>query len=781
MSSSLEFDYRSIVHYSPIPTAVLAAEQGEIVYANPAFCRLVGYEEEAALRGLTWTELTVPGDAEVPDHRALARKMLDSQDGRIERELRIAQKNGDLVPARAHLYRILDGNPAPAVIMLQFIDLTDVRSEERRLRKDLELLSLITEYTQDVISFSEPDGTILYCTPSILPVLGYEPKDVVGRNRMEFYHPDDAQEMRSDRSKLYSDRDTFVRRAKHNDGHYIWLEIVSRIIRNAETGEPSKVLTITRDITKRKQYEDTLSRAQEIAHIGCWDWDLISGQLTYSEQLRQIFDYQLPATAYSLDSLLQCIHPDHLPRVLSALTRIQTGQKGNDLTYQILLPNGELRVIHAQWEPELDVNGNPVRIIGMIQDITQRERYITQIEQLSHEYALILNTVSEGICGLDMDGRCTFINPAGARKLGYSIAELEGTLCLNHIQQTAPDGSHYAAGQTPIHAAILLGEAPLWKEGIFWRKDGSSFLAEYRVTPLFDNGKQIGAVVNYHDKTSQKEILRAKEMAEQADRAKSEFLAIISHELRTPMNGIVGIMDLLTDTELDEEQHAYMDIIRKSSDSLLYILNEVLDYSKLEAGKMSIMHEPIDIAHLVEGVLTLFTPSAQEKRLALKSALHESIPPIFMGDGARLRQILINLVGNAIKFTDSGEVSVTVEPLGNPDPHALTLAFYVKDTGIGIPAHLQGLLFQSFSQLHPSLNRKYGGTGLGLSICRKLVELMGGIIGVDSGEGAGSTFYFTLPFGTLSAPEVPAEAAETGRAPAPAFGMALSPTEGPQQ
>ncbi|MFC4100806.1 PAS domain S-box protein [Paenibacillus xanthanilyticus] len=774
--SSLDIDFRSIVHYSPIATAALTAEHGEIAYANPAFCQLAGHETQAELRGLAWTDLAVPSGTELPDHGAFAQAVLASQDGRIERELQIALKNGELVPVRAHLYRIGDGHPAPAFLMLQLIDLTAIRSEERRLRKELEMLSLITEYTQDVISFSEPDGTLLYCTPSMLPVLGYDPSSVVGRNRIEFYHPDDAEEMRKDRSKLYSDRDTFIRRAKHNDGHYIWLEIVSRIIRHRETGEPSKVLTITRDITKRKQYEDTLNRAQEIAHIGCWDWDLLSGRLTYSEQLRRIFDGQLPDVAYSLDSMLQCVHPDDLPRVLSAVERMRTGQHGSDLTYRICLREGDLRVLHAQWEPELDVNGNPARIIGMIQDITQRERYITQIEQLSHEHALILNTVSEGICGLDMEGRCTFINPAGARKLGYSIADLEGTKCLNQIQQTAPDGSHYAIGQTPIHAAILLGEDPVWKEGVFWRKDGSSFLAEYRVTPLYDNGMQIGAVVNYHDKTSQKEVLRAKEMAEQADRAKSEFLAIISHELRTPMNGIVGIMDLLTDTELDDEQRAYLDIIRKSSDSLLYILNEVLDYSKLEAGKMSIMHEPIDIAHLVEGVLTLFTPAAQEKQLALASVLNESIPPVFMGDGARLRQILINLVGNAVKFTDSGEISVTIERLANPDPHALTLAFCVKDTGIGIPVRLQGQLFQSFSQLHPSLNRKYGGTGLGLSICRKLVELMGGIIGVDSAEGTGSTFYFTLPFGTLSAPEpADAERAENG---SPADAKVLFPADG---
>lgn len=760
---------------------MLAAGQGEITYANPAFCRLAGYEDDAELRGLVWTELVVPSGPEVPDHGAFAQAMRASRDGRFERELQIVLKNGALIPVRAHLYAIGGGQSDAAPLVLQLIDLSDIRSEERRLRKELELLSLITEYTQDVISFSEPDGTLLYCTPSMLPVLGYEPKDVVGRNRIDFYHPEDATEMRADPSKLYSDRDTFVRRAKHSDGHYIWLEIVSRIIRHPETGDPSKVLTITRDITRRKQYEDTLNRAQEIAHIGCWDWDLVSGQLTYSEQLRKIFDYQLPAVAYSLDSLLQCVFPEDLPRILAAIDSIQIGQCGSDLTYRIFLPSGELRVLHAQWEPELDVNGNPVQIIGMIQDITQRERYVTQIEQLSHEHALILNTVSEGICGLDMEGRCTFINPAGARKLGYSIAELEGTLCLNQIQQTAPDGSHYAIGLTPIHEAIVLGGDPIWREGVFWRKDGSSFLAEYRVTPLYDNGKQIGAVVNYHDKTSQKEILRAKEMAEQADRAKSEFLAIISHELRTPMNGIVGIMDLLTDTELDEEQRNYLDIIRMSSDSLLYILNEVLDYSKLEAGKMSIMHEPIDIFQLVEGVMTLFAPAAQEKQLLLTSVLSESIPPVFMGDGTRLRQILINLVGNAIKFTDSGEVSVKVERLANPDPHALTLAFYVKDTGIGIPLHLQGQLFQSFSQLHPSLNRKYGGTGLGLSICRKLVELIGGIIGVDSQEGAGSTFYFTLPFDTLSAPEQYAEPADDDARPAAADRSMLTPVEGQQR
>ncbi|MFD2882206.1 PAS domain S-box protein [Paenibacillus rhizoplanae] len=248
----------------------------------------------------------------------------------------------------------------------------------------------------------------------------------------------------------------------------------------------------------------------------------------------------------------------------------------------------DLTLIHKDGHPveintiniPIVVDHQVVGVYGISRDITDHIRYTEQIEKLSNDYTLILNAVSEGIFGLDNEGRVTFINPAGAHMLGFECDEIAGHPYLDPIQQTALDGNHYRPEESPLMRAVRAGEAHQSLDAVLWRKDGSSFLAEYQVTPLFDKGERKGAVVVFRDTTGEKEIIRAKELAEKADQAKSEFLAIMSHELRTPMNGIMGMTDLLSETELTEEQRGYAQIISESSTSLLYILNEILDFSK---------------------------------------------------------------------------------------------------------------------------------------------------------------------------------------------------------
>lgn len=413
------------------------------------------------------------------------------------------------------------------------------------------------------------------------------------------------------------------------------------------------------------------------------------------------------------------------------------------------------------------VDNEVVGVYGISRDITDHIRYTEQIEKLSNDYTLILNAVSEGIFGLDNGGRVTFINPAGAHMLGFGQDEITGRHYLDHIQQTALDGNHYRPEESPLIRAVQAGESYQSKEAVLWRKDGSSFLAEYQVTPLFDKGERKGAVVVFRDITDEQEIIRAKELAEKADQAKSEFLAIMSHELRTPMNGIIGMTDLLAETELDEEQRGYAEIISASSTSLLYILNEILDFSKIEAGKMTLSCEPVSLRELLDSITELFMPKAREKNIELSCRIAGDVPELIMGDAARLRQVLVNLVSNAVKFTEKGQVAIRLDAEFCGESRKLALRFSVRDTGIGIPPGKQPLLFQSFSQLHPSINRKYGGTGLGLAICKRLVELMGGAISVESEVGSGSDFYFTLPV-DLDPEGSPAEEEEGSGEPEPA-------------
>jgi len=244
------------------------------------------------------------------------------------------------------------------------------------------------------------------------------------------------------------------------------------------------------------------------------------------------------------------------------------------------------------------------------------------------------------------------------------------------------------------------------------------------------------------------------ERADAATRAKSDFLAMMSHEIRTPLSGVLGMLHLLLDTPLTQRQRHYAETVRESGEALLGILNDILDFSKMEAGKLDLHSVDFDLSAVLEGVTTLLRPRAQEKHLTLESRVASDVPRTLHGDGGRLRQVLLNLVGNAIKFTDAGSVRVDISRI---DDHP-TLRFAVTDTGIGIPADEQRRLFQEFSQVDRSSARRFSGTGLGLAICRRIVSAMGGEIGVDSAPGRGSSFWFTVAF----------EPAEGEVAPAPA-------------
>jgi two-component system sensor histidine kinase/response regulator len=423
-------------------------------------------------------------------------------------------------------------------------------------------------------------------------------------------------------------------------------------------------------------------------------------------------------------------------------------------------------VEHAQAERELDYSQQTVRIRTLnleqaISDLKQSSAKLQEardaalsatkeLHQLHRKHELVLNAVGEGIHAIDLEGRIIFENPAGEKMLGWEPSELIGKPAHATIHHSKDSGAPYPLCECPIHASLGDGSPRRVSDEVFWRKDGTSFPVKYVTTPLRDeNHDIIGAVVVFSDitesKRAEQELNLAKAAAEAANRAKSEFLANMSHEIRTPMNGVIGMTGLLLETPLTSEQREFAEITRTSADALLTVINDILDFSKIEAGKLTFEILDFDLIETVESILEMLAERAQGKGIELASVIPPDVPTRLRGDAGRLRQILANLIGNAIKFTERGEIVVHVFKESETETHAV-VRFNVQDTGIGIAPEAQARLFQAFNQADNSITRKYGGSGLGLAVSKQLVAIMEGQIGVHSEPGQGSTFWFTAQF-----------------------------------
>jgi PAS domain S-box-containing protein len=383
-----------------------------------------------------------------------------------------------------------------------------------------------------------------------------------------------------------------------------------------------------------------------------------------------------------------------------------------------------------------------------LRDLTDSKRSEEKIREGSELVRLLLDSTPEAIYGIDSAGRCTFCNTACLQLLGYeSSAELLGRNMHELIHHTRTDGTPYPVEHCHIYEAFRQGKGTHVDNEVLWCKDGTRFPAEYWSRPILRGEELVGSVVTFVDITERRraeQALRdAKHAAEAANEAKSTFLATMSHEIRTPMNGILGMTELVLDTDLTTEQRENLGLVRLSAESLLSIINDILDFSKIEAGKLEIEAIPFDLRESLGETMKSLSVRAHQKGLELIYDVQPEVPEALIGDPGRIRQILVNLVGNAIKFTEKGEVFITVEEESHEDAVSC-LHFMIKDTGVGIPKEKQGKVFEAFSQADGSMARKYGGTGLGLTICTRLVAMMGGAIWVESELGQGSTFHFTV-------------------------------------
>jgi PAS domain S-box-containing protein len=402
--------------------------------------------------------------------------------------------------------------------------------------------------------------------------------------------------------------------------------------------------------------------------------------------------------------------------------------------------------------------------------ISERDRTENTLSQEEERIRLLLESVGEAVYGIDLYGNCTFCNPAFLRMLGYESQQaLLGRNMHQLVHHTRPDGSTFRWDECPQYEVLKTGRKLHSVNEMFWRSDHTGIPVELWAHALYQNGKILGAVVTLLDITkrlrSEQSLREAKEAAEAANHAKSDFLANMSHELRTPMNGILGMAALVMDTELSAEQRECIGMVKSSGESLLSLLNDILDLSKIEAGKLELENSEFSLEDCIEQALQLVSTLAHQKAIDLAWNV-DGVPTLVRGDQLRIRQVLINLVGNALKFTTEGEVSVQAKLAANATT-GMRVHFTISDTGIGIPLDKQRKIFEAFSQADMSTSRRYGGTGLGLSISERLVRLMDGRIWLESDPGHGSKFHFEIPLlraeTSASVEAGPIEVPERGR------------------
>jgi PAS domain S-box-containing protein len=461
---------------------------------------------------------------------------------------------------------------------------------------------------------------------------------------------------------------------------------------------------------------------------------------------------RMPSTLEAWQSL---IHSDDLP-----LYRKRTESQLNgvasfiDPEYRVRTVSGEWRWVYVRSKSVLaGTNGRPTRIIGTVQDITVRresEHALRESQAEARKLSLVASRTDNLVIIGSADGKIEWVNSAFCRIMEYTVEEVvgidPGRLLLG------PDTDADKAQQIRDEIAKGIGTN---SEVIQYSKSGRKYYMHLEVQVVRN---QAGQVENFiaieNDITSRVEtesqLRRAKSEADAASRAKSEFLASMSHEIRTPMNGVIGMTSILMETPLTAEQRNFVNTIRTSGEALLTIINDILDFSKIESGKMELEKAPFELALCVEEALDLFAPTAAAKRLEIGYHVEPDVPAWIVGDVTRLRQIIVNLVNNAIKFTLAGSISIYVRRIPMDTNfraihlNRMRLEITVQDTGIGIPPDRIDRLFKAFSQVDSSTTRKYGGTGLGLAICQRLCQLMNGDIRAESVLGKGSTFTFAI-------------------------------------
>ncbi len=645
------------------------------------------------------------------------------------------------------------------------------------LNMQAELFRLMVEASTDGLWILDDHGTTVYANARMAELLGREPADLDGFSAFDALDPAGQEDLRRHLADMvggHPGENNVEARLIRPDGGELWTLVNWSELRDAGGERVGWLHRVAEYADRRalvetlREREQQLAAAQSIAMIGSWEWDVPTDTVTWSDQLYRIYNVEPQAFTATYEGFLDFVHPADRPVVRAAVASTFEGADDFHFDARIIRVGGEQRWVRGLGLVRRGPDGAPVRMGGTAQDITDLATSdalaarATRRLELLRQMAMAANqatTLDEAIAvaAATLPGHSTWsplcvyavaddgtLTPSPLpRHPGFGDAEPDPDLarrsCASGVAEYVPLPSRAETHSLIAFPVLLAGRVVKVIE-----------VVADEVPPDETSRVLVGQIAGQLDLVAERErtahdLAEARDEAMEASRLKSEFLATMSHEIRTPMNGVIGLNDLLLRTGLDDHQRRLAEGVQSAGLSLLGIINDILDLSKIESGKLELEAADFDVRGVFEQSAGVLTGPAHEKGLELVVACHPDVPLFLRGDAVRFGQILTNLGSNAVKFTDRGEVVIQAE-VARQTADKVMLRVEVSDTGVGVAAGSRDRLFDAFTQADPSTTRRHGGTGLGLAISRQLVEALGGEIGLTSDVGRGSTFTFTAEF-----------------------------------
>jgi two-component system sensor histidine kinase/response regulator len=775
-----EEKYRTVLENADI--GIIVVQDNKFVFSNPWIHEMLGYNEEEFFK-TDFISLVHPGDRPKAIKRMNAFYMGKTTTHPIE--MRVISKSGKIKWIETSVVKIQwQGKPA---LQSFIIDVTERKQAEEALKVSQEFNTGLLENAPHQIVVINPDTSIRYVNPKFEEVNGWTLEEIVGTRAP---YPWWTDELRTEeaiegfKEAIKMDVGQVETMARKKNGEIYWLDLNWVAVKHEEELQYCLINSI--DITEHKKIDEALKESEEkfskafrsspnaIVITTIKEGRFIDVNDSFIDLTGYTREEVIGNTAENLNIWARIKDREEMLRVLKKDGRVHNHE------YNFRIKSGEIRT--WLFSAELIDIGNEPCNISMNLDITEQKRAEEALKESEEFSSSIMRNSAIPILVINEDTSVRYVNPSFEKLTGFTSAEVVGEKAPMPWWINGPDLENNGNYQK----AILKGVCG--KERLFQKKNGDQFWVEVTSAPVKLNGKFVYSLSNWLDITGRKQmenelrvhrdhleelvrertveltdlnkrlqhelkerqkaevaLLAAKDEAETANQAKSEFLARTSHEIRTPIHGVMGTINLVLDSKLEHDQRQYLKMAISSAEALLSIINDILDLSKIESGQLEPEREGFDLRTTLEDTLDSMAVTAHNKGLELTCHLLGGVTTDLIGDPRHLRQVLINLIGNSIKFTEKGEVALYVEPIADSKKET-ELHFTVRDTGIGIPRNKFDIIFEPFQQADGSINRKYGGTGLGLTISRHLINQMGGRIWVEKGSNKGSIFHFTGKF-----------------------------------